>query len=90
MGKKLTTNDFIEKSKNIHKNKYDYSLSTYSGYHEKIKIICCKHGIFEQVVSDHLSGCGCPKCVGKTKTTEEFINECEKIHRKKYDFGKLY
>ena len=29
MGKKLSTNEFIEKAKLVHGNKYDYSLVNY-------------------------------------------------------------
>ena len=29
---------------------------------KKVKIICSKHGLFEQVPKDHLKGSGCPKC----------------------------
>jgi hypothetical protein len=29
---------------------------------DTIKIICPKHGIFEQCVSNHLQGQGCPDC----------------------------
>ncbi len=92
--KRLTTEEFIEKAKNVHDNKYNYSLVEYKNNHEKIKIICPKHGIFEQEAGSHLSGCGCPKCYEesrhfqtKTKTTEQFIKEARKIHGDKYDYS---
>ncbi len=59
----LTTNEFIEKSKNIHKDKYDYSLVNYKNNSTKVKIICSNHGIFEQEPSSHINHKnGCPKC----------------------------
>jgi len=60
--KKLNTEEFIEKAKAIHGNKYDYSLVEYKNAKINIKIICSEHGIFEQIVSNHLSGKGCSKC----------------------------
>jgi len=59
---KLSSEKFIEKSNKKHNNKYDYSLTNYIDTHTKIKIICKKHGIFEQRPHDHLKGIGCPIC----------------------------
>jgi very-short-patch-repair endonuclease len=84
---KLNTKIFIDRSNNIHNNKYDYSLSEYKNNKNKIKIICPTHGIFEQKAYHHLDGIGCPKCVGKNKTTEEFIENAKKIHGDKYDYS---
>ena len=44
MGKKLTNEEFIKRSKLIHKDKYDYSLVNYVNYLTKVKIICSIHG----------------------------------------------
>jgi len=62
MREKLTTKDFIEKSKLIHGDKYDYSKVIYKGNKEKVKIICPKHDEFFQTPSDHKQGKGCSKC----------------------------
>lgn len=40
MGKKLTTEKFINKAKKIHGNKYDYSKTIYKKAHSKVTIIC--------------------------------------------------
>lgn len=61
----LTTEDFIEKARNVHKDTYDYSLVTYTNTSSKICIICNEHGIFFQIPNDHLQNHGCPKCAGK-------------------------
>jgi len=61
-GLQSNTADFIKKSKLIHGEKYDYSLVNYKSSKEKVKIICKEHGVFEQIASSHLEGCGCPKC----------------------------
>ena len=55
-------NWFIEKAKEIHGDKYDYSKVNYTGALNKVIIICKKHGEFEQQAESHLQGCGCPQC----------------------------
>lgn len=57
-----TKDDFIEESKKIHGDKYDYSNVEYFGDKVKVCIICPKHGEFWQTPSHHISGEGCPKC----------------------------
>lgn len=62
MGTKFTTKDFIEKAKQTHGDRYDYSNTVYTRSRDKVTITCRKHGPFEQRASAHLDGCGCPKC----------------------------
>lgn len=62
MGQKLTTTEFIEKSKQLHGDKYDYSKTVYLNSRSKVIIICPAHGAFEQRASSHLLGNGCPEC----------------------------
>jgi len=59
---RISLDYFIEKSNNIHKNKYDYSNVEYSNNSIKISIICKKHGEFKQSPNNHTNGKGCPKC----------------------------
>ena len=83
--KRLLTN-FIEKSKEIHNNKYDYSLVDYKNIRTKIKIICPNHGLFTQTPNNHLNlKQGCPKCVKHDKET--FIKKSKEIHGDKYDYS---
>ena len=83
---KININDFIKKFIVIHNDKYDYSLVSYLNSKSKIKIICKEHGIFEQLTNHHLSGKGCPKCVGRNLTNDDFIKKCKDIHGDKYDY----
>ena len=46
--------DFIEKAKKIHGNKYDYSRVEYINNKTKVCIICPEHGEFWQRPNDHL------------------------------------
>lgn len=88
MSKKLTINDFIERSQKIHNDKYDYSKACYVDSKTKVIITCPIHGDFEQIPNAHLNGKGCPKCYGFKKTTQDFINEANSIHNYKYDYSK--
>ena len=60
--KKFTQEEIIEKAKKVHNNFYDYSLVEYVGMNQKVKIICPKHGVFEQRPNAHLMNKGCFKC----------------------------
>ena len=81
------TNKFIDKSKKVHGNRYDYSKVKYINNNFHVDIICKEHGDFKQLSSNHLSGQGCPKCVGKSLTTEEIIEKCKKTHENKYNYS---
>jgi len=83
-----TTEQFIEKARKIHGNKYDYSLVEYNTTHTKVKIICPEHGIFEQKPSNHLNGQRCSACVGNRKISKlSIIENAKKIHDDKYDYS---
>lgn len=87
---KLTTEKFIEKSKLIHIDKYDYSKVDYKYSNENIIIICKKHGNFLQTPHSHLNSNGCSKCSDCYKlTTKEFIEKSKLIHIDKYDYSKV-
>jgi hypothetical protein len=74
---KLSLNDeeFIGKSKKTHGDKYNYSSVDYKNSHTKVNIICDKHGMFEQLPYDHISGHGCEKCISTISNQELEINE---------------
>jgi hypothetical protein len=82
---KKSTTKFIEQATLVHKNKYDYSLVDYKDCRLKIKIICNKHGIFEQTPDCHLQKKGCPKCKESRGEREisEFLKN-NKFTRTKY------
>jgi hypothetical protein len=68
--KKLTTEEFIERAKEIHGDKYDYNKVDYQNNHTKIIIMCPEHGEFQQRPLQHLDGSDCPKCANiKRKQT---------------------
>ena len=90
-----TLDDFKKEAKEIHKYTYDYSEVKYIDYHTKIKIICKKHGVFEQSPAGHLAGHGCQKCADEyigilnRKTKEQFIKESIEIHGDLYSYDKV-
>jgi len=88
-GSKYTTEDWIEKSKTVHGETYDYSKSNYISTREKICIICPKHGEFWQLPNKHLEGQGCPNCSKEKRryTIEQFIEMAKKVHGDKYDYS---
>lgn len=60
--KRLTTSNFIVRSRNTHQDKYDYTLVNYVNSHTKVQIICPVHGEFEQLPTNHIRGAGCKQC----------------------------
>lgn len=73
---RLSQEEFIILAKNKNKElgrEYDYSLVKYAHNTTKVKIICLKHGIFEQRPASHLKGIGCPKCGRGQKSTEDGV-----------------
>lgn len=94
MKQRLTTEQFIEKAKLVHGDKYDYSLVIYEKSNLHIKIICSIHGEFNQTPNCHLSNSGCDKCAQKIiadknrLTKDDFINKSNKIHNNFYNYKK--
>ena len=94
-GKKLTTKEWIERFREVHGDKYDYSKVVYKSNREKVIIICPEHGEFLQTPSKHYNKKqGCPKCgkinggIKQCLTTETFIIKAKKCHNDSYDYSK--
>jgi len=92
MPKKMSQIEFIEISKIIHKDKYDYSFTEYEGSKDNVNILCPIHGVFSQRAFNHLSGRGCSKCayeiasINYRSNNEEFIKKSNIIHNRFYDY----
>ena len=90
MSRRLTTEDFIERARAVHGDRYDYSQVEYVNYQTEVTIICRDHGPFEQKPTNHLSGCGCAECGGRKQlTTETFIAKAETVHGDLYDYSQV-
>lgn len=58
----MTTEEWIERAKQVHGDKYDYSQTVYVNQRTNVKIICPVHGVFEQKADSHIRGNGCRLC----------------------------
>lgn len=72
---RLTTEDFITKAKQVHGDKYDYSMVNYTLSQNEVDIICKQHGKFRQIARNHLFGAGCPLCFKEKSNIEREILE---------------
>jgi hypothetical protein len=92
MPKKKTYKEYIIKAKDIHNNFYIYPKNQeIENNNTKIKIICPKHGEFEQTLRNHLSGQGCPKCGNKkrkVKKYEDYLIKFKDVYGNKYIYPK--
>lgn len=88
---KMTTEEFIEKAKKIHGNKYDYSKTDLNKKDEKgrVCIVCPIHGEFWQVPTTHLSNHGCPKCK-TSKLEKEIISFLKENNIQDYTYNEKY
>lgn len=89
-----TMEEFLEKARAVHGDKYDYSKVELKRMTDEVTIICPIHGPFHQTPINHYyNGHGCPDCgAEKVKNalrsnTIEFINKAKVIHGDKYDYS---
>lgn len=95
MPRKKTLKEFIEKAKEIHGNKYDYSLVNYKDNKTSITVICPTHGEFSIRPDIHLwQQQGCRSC-GYERNSQnfkhslkQFVEKANKIHNLKYSYEK--
>ena len=94
---RITYENFIERAKHIHGDKFDYSLITkenFKGVTSYVDIICPIHGVFRQNAVNHLNGKGCPQCaydsLRKTNVMpkEELLNRVNKLYGDRFDMSK--
>lgn len=89
--------EIVKRAREVHGDKFDYNLVEDSqNMLSKIKIICKKHGVFEQTIHNHLQGKGCKLCYDergrKTNATrEQVIEYASNTHEdiENYDFSIL-
>lgn len=89
--RKDSVEGFIKKSKDIHGDKYDYSLVDYKNNKTLVKIQCEKHGVFEQRPDCHIyHKQGCPKCGGTSKISlKEFIDRANERHENFFNYSSV-
>ncbi|CAE7314073.1 unnamed protein product [Symbiodinium pilosum] len=91
---KKTTESFTKAAKQIHGDRYDYSLVDYKDAKTPIEIACPLHGPFQQTPDLHLNRkSGCPACSyeerGKMSAmqTADFVDKARKKHGDRYDYS---
>lgn len=87
---KITTEYFIERSREVHGDKYDYSKSVVNGALSYVTIICPIHGEFIQRASLHYNNKeGCSKCRNDMWRKDEkfYIKQALELHQGKYDYS---
>lgn len=90
MSKKVTTQDFISRAREVHGDRYDYSKSVYVSATTPMTIICPEHGGFQQRPVNHTMGRGCRDCAGnKPLTIAKFIERANAKHRNRYDYSQV-
>lgn len=91
--RKITTEEYLERVKSIHGNKYDYSKVEYINTRTKVILICKTHGAFEIKADNVLAGQGCGQCArDKHKLTylsQERLDNLLIIHKNKYSYPDL-
>jgi len=94
------TEEFKEKVKAVHGDKYNFDKSVYTGSQDEITVTCSKHGDFKSIPSRLLLGNGCYSCssetanITKKKIKEEsaetrfdsFVTRAIKIHGNKFKY----
>lgn len=94
--KHYTQDEWINKAKKKHNNKYTYLKTIYLGYLYEVIITCPieGHGDFSQFPIQHLVGHGCSKCgnlknsESKKYSQEDFIKKVKEWHNDKYIYDK--
>lgn len=89
---------FVNKANTLHNQRYEYRSESFSGFGNKVTIVCKEHGDFEQIGSIHLTGTGCPRCASniraeafrksnKSRRNDDFLERATRIHKDKYDYS---
>lgn len=82
----MNKKNYIQAFKDVHGDKYDYSLFQYSGARGKSIIICPIHGEFNQTATNHINGNQCPDCANTQRRMAALNNSKNK--EEKIDFAK--
>ena len=94
-GLKSSTEDFIQKARQLQGNRWDYSKVMYKSSDEKVEFGCSIHGPFYATPNAHLRGDGCPRCgiVRRSEAAklsmEEFLGRVSAINGDHYNYSKF-
>lgn len=102
--KRITREDFIRKSKEVHGDTYSYDDSIYTESNKKVTIFCKIHQNFTQIANAHMAGKGCSKCavlntsfsrqdyvkMSKGRPTSLYLLRCFNDEEDFYKLGKTF
>lgn len=91
-GRAKTNKDYIKEFKTVHGEKYSYHLCKFNTVDDKVQIFCNTCGVtFEQSPYVHRKGSGCPNCykINKMLTTEQVIDQFNKVHNHTYGYDRV-
>lgn len=96
--------EFARQAQEMHGSQHEYDLVEYVNNREKVPIRCVNHGVFMQTPGAHLSGSGCPLCVGSrmekrialllrrwgvSYVAQHSFSDCRRAHPLPFDFAIL-
>ena len=87
------TASFIKKAREVHGDKYDYSLVEYTKGRNYVDIICPRHGIYTQRACNHTAGRGCRECKSEfvgdkcRQSLDDVLSDFRKTHGNRYDYS---
>lgn len=84
--------NFVEKAKEVHGDRYDYSETVVVKGIVPVKVRCKQHGLFSIYIHSHLKGANCPHCVLENqyiRLKNDWIKEFKIVHGDKYVYAKL-
>jgi len=93
MSRSLTVEEFVEKARKMHGDRFDYSRVNYINGKTNVEIVCQENHSFFQRPQHHMSGSKCPECSHKSRavthllTVEEFMEKARKVHGDKFDYS---
>lgn len=94
MRPRMTTEQWIEKAREVHGCYFDYSFVEYVNQSTRVLVLCPHHGPFWALPKTHIKdGAGCPVCAQQDReekrrvSDEEFYARAEEVHEDRFDYG---
>lgn len=93
MGRRLTTDEFVEQACAVHGHRNDYSMVDYVQRSTPVTVVCREHGPFETLPWRHVSRReGCPLCAdiaaqdALRAAEERWVERAREVHGDRYEY----
>lgn len=92
---RMTQEEFVRRAQIVHGARYDYSRTVYRSQHQRITILCAKHGEVETTPSSHLRGSNCAFCATEgtadllRMSLDEFTARGRAIHGERFAYDQV-